>query len=506
MSDRLNRRDFLKLAGLLPLTLASPHWTRRLSGVGGQQNVIVIVFDAFSAYDISLYGYQRETMPNVARLAKRAIVYHNHFAGSNFTTSGTATLLTGTLPWTSRAIKQNGKVANAVITHNFFDAFPDYYRIAYSHNKWAFTLLNEFRREIDDLVARDKLLVASYDSFITALFSHDDDIASVSWTRDFKPDDGYAYSLFLSHLHAMLQNKQVAQLQQLFPRGLPSAGYGDSALLEQAMEWIESTVRTIPKPFVSYFHFLPPHAPYNAPLQFVDRFKGDRYRPPEKPVDAFGINRSEKFVTTSRMHYDQYILYVDREFGRLYDRLEQAGILDNTWLVLTSDHGEIFERGMKGHSVQALYQPLVHIPLLIFEPGRTAGMDIHTHTSAVDVLPTLAHVTDHAIPPWSEGTVLPPYSSSDADSNRSIYAVRAIWSDPAAPLTIASTMLVKGRYKLHYYFGYLDRLKVPDMVKVYDIESDPEELVDLALTEKDLTDQLLGDLKRKLAEVNQPYL
>ena len=100
MKSAINRRDFLKLAGLLPLSAAAPGFakliTRPQQAKG--QNVIVVVFDAFSAYNISLYGYQRDTTPNLARLARRAIVYHNHLAGSNFTTSGTASLLTGTLP------------------------------------------------------------------------------------------------------------------------------------------------------------------------------------------------------------------------------------------------------------------------------------------------------------------------------------------------------------------------------------------------------------------------
>ncbi len=98
------------------------------------------------------------------RLAKRAIVYHNHYAGSNFTTSGTASLLTGALPWTHRAIRTNGRVAQSFIRRTIFDAFQDYYRIAYTHNDWAFTLLDQFRNEIDELVARQKLMLQSYDS------------------------------------------------------------------------------------------------------------------------------------------------------------------------------------------------------------------------------------------------------------------------------------------------------------------------------------------------------
>jgi arylsulfatase A-like enzyme len=52
------------------------------SAEAAEQNVIIVVFDAWSAYNIPLYGYSRDTTPNLARLSKRAIVYHNHFAAS----------------------------------------------------------------------------------------------------------------------------------------------------------------------------------------------------------------------------------------------------------------------------------------------------------------------------------------------------------------------------------------------------------------------------------------
>ena len=92
VNNQITRRDFLKLAGLFPLSVALPRVLNSLNNQQGQQNVIIVVFDAFSAAHISFYGYQRDTTPNIARLADRAIVYHNHYAGGNFTTPGTATI------------------------------------------------------------------------------------------------------------------------------------------------------------------------------------------------------------------------------------------------------------------------------------------------------------------------------------------------------------------------------------------------------------------------------
>ncbi|HTP01648.1 MAG TPA: sulfatase-like hydrolase/transferase, partial [Anaerolineales bacterium] len=76
MNGSVNRRDFLRMAGLLPLAAAAPGLhhvlTQPPAARTGAQNIIVVVFDAFSAYNISLYGYSRQTTPNLARLAKRA--------------------------------------------------------------------------------------------------------------------------------------------------------------------------------------------------------------------------------------------------------------------------------------------------------------------------------------------------------------------------------------------------------------------------------------------------
>jgi hypothetical protein len=74
-----------------------------------------------------------------------------------------------------------------------------------------------------------------------------------------------------------------------------------------------------------------------------------------------------------------------------------------------------------------------------------------------------------------------------------------------APLTEASTVLIQENYKLHYYFGYPEAQQA-ELVNLFDIKSDPEELVDLYSSKKGIALELLDELKRKLKEVNEPYL
>ncbi len=508
MNQHLNRRDFLKLAGLLPLSFAAPRsldlLDRLAEAQGKPANVIVIVFDAWSAYDVSLYGYARQTTPNIDRLAKRAVVYHNHFSAGNFTTPGTASLLTGVLPWTHRALNLNGKVIEPFIEKNLFSLFENHYRTAYTHNGFANTFLRQFRNDLENFIPRESLYLRSYDALISTLFGNDDDIASVSWVRAMKvKEEGSAYSLFLSHLYESLQDRRMERLRPLFPRGLPTVGQSlNPYLLENAIDEIGKQVAETPQPFIGYFHFMPPHHPYRTPHEFYDAFKGDGFKSVEKPVDILAreVNREQPL---KRTEYDEFILYCDREFWRFYSYLESKGVLDNTWLILTSDHGEMFERGITGHGSKVLYQPVVRIPLLIFEPGRQAGEHIYEYTSAVDVLPTLAHLALQNKPDWTEGSILPPYNRAQ-DSDRSVYILQAIDNPPLTRLTQASIAMVKEDYKLHYYFGYPE---APDgeLVKLYHLKSDPEELVDLYPSKRGIASELLNEMKGKLTEADRPY-
>jgi arylsulfatase A-like enzyme len=503
MKNQISRRDFLKLAGLLPLGIAAPRLLKNL-GSPSRQNVIVVVFDAWSAYDVSLYGYERNTTPTINQLAKRAVRYHNHFAGGNFTSPGTASILTGVLPWTHRAFQLNGETAKPFETRNLFTALQNHYSIAYTHNSWAYTLLRQFRKNIDELIIREKLMIPFSDTMITQLFTNDFDIASVSWARNMKVgEEGYAYSMFLSHIYEQLAERKTRDISPLFPRGLPTSQIDIGFTLEQARNYIMDRLVSIPKPFAGYFHFLPPHSPYHPSIDFFNTFKDDGFTPADKPLDIFEMEEHKNPIGKRRW-YDEFILYCDKEFGELYASLEQSGLLEDTWLVLTSDHGEMFERGIIGHSTSALYQPVVRVPLLIFEPGRTEGVDIYEHTSAIDLLPTLTHVTGEPAPDWTEGVILPPFASAKEMPDRNVYVVRATENGQYDPFTIASLALVRDDYKLHYYFGYK---QTPDeLVKLYNIKSDPEEMNDLAAVKRETTAELLNELQTKLKEVDAPYL
>ena len=204
-----------------------------------------------------------------------------------------------------------------------------------------------------------------------------------------------------------------------------------------------------------------------------------------------------------RTDYDEFILYVDREFGRFYNSLEASGLLENTWVVLTSDHGEMFERGISAHSTEALYEPVIRIPLMIFEPGRESR---YGHPRANQRGRTCC-------PRWRTSRANPSRRGQRAWScrrsrrptqRRHVFVVRAAKNDPSEPLRRASTAMIRERYKLLYFFGYPEK-GIDELVRLYDLQTDPEELTDLATAHADIAQDMLRELKGRIQESDQPY-
>jgi len=291
------------------------------------------------------------------------------------------------------------------------------------------------------------------------------------------------------------------ELQRDFPRGIP-AFYDMLSPLEDTIDWIMRKLRSWPQPFLAYLHMMPPHNPYNPRREFINIFDSS-LRSVSKPVHFFSEGHTDEVLAKQRTFYDEYIAYVDSEFGRLYDFMQNEGMLDNTWVVFTSDHGEMFEREIWKHTTPTLYQPVIRVPLLISEPGQIERQDVYTSTSCIDLLPTLLHVTGQSIPEWCEGEILPPYGEKEPDLNRSIFVVEAKSNPKYRPFIKSTFALFRGQYKLIYYIGYDD---FDGVFELYDLANDPEELNDLYDSSKSIASDLSNELLTRIQQVNEEYI
>jgi arylsulfatase A-like enzyme len=515
MSKHFQRRDFLKLLALLPSLKLPWSWfpdlpTEKASSQSDQNppNVIVMVFDALSATNMSLYGYHRNTTPNLDRLAKRAIVYHQHYAGGSFTTPGTASLLTGLYPWTHRAFHIYGTVDKRYEQKNIFQAFSEisYDTVAYSHNDLALALLHQFSNGLNTLKKTQELSLLYDNVFSDRLFINDHNAAFLGERVVTRGQRGqtnqYPSGIFFAMLHKIWRTHKQSDIwhtyKELFPRGMPSANDAPIMyLLEDAVDWVIQRMASSPPPSLGYYHFFPPHEPYNTRQDFIDVFI-DGWAPNEKTEHHFTQGHHQNHLNLQRRFYDEFILYADAEFGRFMDQMEERGFLDNTIVVFTSDHGEMFERGILEHVSPTLFDPLVRIPLVIFMPRQGERVDVKSPTSCVDVLPTLLHATGYPTPSWSEGQVLAPFNGMDIVEDRSIYTMDAKENYKNADLGIGTVGMIKGRYKLVYYFGYEDFDKEYEL---FDLENDPEEIENIYASSP-MSKTLKDELQEKLRETN----
>jgi len=216
-------------------------------------------------------------------------------------------------------------------------------------------------------------------------------------------------------------------------------------------------------------HLYDPHWPYEPPTPFSDTYR-------ERP-------------------YEGEVAYVDREVGIFLERLDRAGMLAGTLVVLTADHGEALgEHGERTHG-QFAYESTLRVPLILYwKAGLPQGVRISTRVRLVDLAPTLLQLA--GLPPLAgvQGESLLPLLSNPElqSSERDSYfeAVGFALQNASAPLT----GLYRGRYKYIH-------LPLPEL---YDLEADPKEQRNLVSERPDLHRQMKSALSRFVAESTAP--
>lgn len=502
----LSRRSFLKLLGATAPAILWPRLASQFSGNLNQKdtslpNIIVILFDAMSARNLSVYGYPRPTSPTLERFAEHSTVYHSHYSAGNYTIPAVASLMTGTYPWKHRAINHRGAIKHSMIEDNIFSVLgTDYHRLAFPQNFWANLILSQFNDDIDTLLPSGAFAELNY--VLSDYFPNDKNMAA-------RALDDFAFniadqppSLLFGSLQRMLYSWESNRLiTSGYPQELPhDINYPINFRLEDVFDGLISLFPSLPAPFFTYLHLLPPHTPYRATDQFHNTFR-DGMKPVRKPVHKFSDATPNSDLNLARRMYDEYIASLDWELSRLMDSLESQGILENSYVIVTADHGEMFERGEKGHSTPLLFDPLVHIPLLISAPGQKMRRDIYTPTNSVDILPTIAQLTGKPIPNWCDGKPLTGLGGED-DPERSIYSVEAKLSSANGLLTKATVALWKGNQKLIYYTGY----ETDDSFELYNLSEDVEELNDLYPAQPAIAKKMRDELLETFLAANKPYM
>ncbi len=259
----------------------------------------------------------------------------------------------------------------------------------------------------------------------------------------------------------------------------------DASVTARAVEWLRQTARSPNEPFVLFVGLVAPHFPLLAPKAFFDLYPLDKLPTPKlhpstgykrhpwvQAYADFAHNeasfRSPEERLSAFAAYFGLCSWVDHNVGQILAALRAAGLEGNTTVIYTSDHGDnVGARGLWGKST--LYQESTAVPMLLAGPELRPGV-CETPVDLLDLYPTIL-----------QGAGIDPLPYMDDRPGRSLLELAHAPAEPerlifseyhAAGSNTAGFMLRKGRWKYHYYVRYHPEL--------FDLETDPEELHDLA--------------------------
>jgi arylsulfatase A-like enzyme len=422
-------------------------------------NVLIYLIDTERADHSSLYGYARNTTPFLKKLGAEGLVFEDCQVQAPRTKQSTASLLTSLYSYTHGII-------------NDYDTVP----------RGATTLAEQLRGA----------------GYVTASI-----IANPFAGRITGLERGFDY----------LDEWSVVQR---YRTDAHDRGTDSEAVNKIAFPWLDAHRD---EPFFLYAHATDPHAPYRPPAGFEEKFAnpadtaefdrhyknlgGHHKYAGGTVIDRAGCKRAgvnpDKFIQRAIDRYDGEILHNDRSLEQLVDKLKQLGLLDNTLIIVVSDHGEEFwEHGWTCHG-HSLYQELTHgllvmwNPKLIPVPGR-----VREPVQLIDVMPTALDLADVKIPDVVEGQSLVPFAKGQLFQRRGP-VVTSRFADPEAKKNgfvpenrIDAVALLDANWKLIY------REKGKDVgvsrVELYDRRTDRAEANNVATGHPQEVDRMMTEI------------
>jgi len=335
----------------------------------GAPNVLVLLLDTVRASALSMYGYARTTSPHMDALAAGGTLFEQAVSTAPWTLPAHASLFTGEFPGLlSTSFRRPLDGARGTLAERFREA--GYETVGFVGNAYY----------------------TAWDSGLSRGFLHWHDY-NLSIRQVLRSGWIGQASIMLQLVAARSLGAVVSAVRSAEFVVIPKPG-GDAPnatqITDALLDWEGGRDA---RPYFAFANFFDAHEAYAPPARYRTRFAAD-----PGPRDL----------------HDAEIAYIDDEIQRLLDGLRASGALDNTIVVITSDHGEQFkEHGINGHG-NSLYYHLLRIPLVIRFDGRVpAGRRVDDVVSLRDVgatllslagLPSAATFPGHSlVPTWAGG-------------------------------------------------------------------------------------------------------
>ncbi|MEH0165270.1 sulfatase [Paucibacter sp. JuS9] len=455
----LHRPALLMLAlsvGLLlvqpPRLLSRPAPAAVVAGGADKPDIILITIDTLAEADAQVCGDGPTLMPRLREFAQQATCFSRHYASSNFTTPSTATMETGSLPWNHWAVQIVAKVASPLQPVSLAAQLR---AAGYETHAVSTNLLASPRHHGTD---------RSYDSEVIA--------PSTSWGAKPRevltlfPDTTLPY--WFSAIVPFLDTLDIYRHGEQHPYA-PEQAY---AVLQQRM------AERHQRPQFFWVHTLPPHDPYLPPASTKHKLLNGPELARWSEFQAMGPYAADKqpLMDKYRLRYREAIMGSDEALGRLLDQLRASGRLDKAIIVISSDHGESFERGFLGHAGGLIHNAVLQVPLVVRLPGQQAAQRISTPVSLADIAPTIADLAHAPTLPQADGRSLRAALETGAIEPRPVYAMAMERQSRFETIRAGHYAVIDGDYKLVLHLAEKHS-------ELFDLSRDPLELQDLSKTE-----------------------
>jgi choline-sulfatase len=422
-------------------------------------NILIIMADQLSALALGCYRHPQVISPNIDRLAAEGVVFDTAYSSSPLCTPARYAFMTG------QYVSRCGGFDNAAYLPSTMPTFAHYLRLL----GYRTCLSGKMH-----FVGPDQL--HGFESRLTT------DIypADFGWVPDWHhPED--RIDLWYHNMSSVKQAGVAAITNQL--------GYDDE-VGNQAVKAIYDHARgDDDRPLCLVASFIHPHDPYAARKSYWDQYQQIDINPPkvargavedphcerlEKVIGLDAIDVSADDISRARRAYYANITYVDEWVGKLRRTLEECGLVDDTTILFTSDHGDMLgERGL--WYKMSFLEWSCRIPLVIWNPNQFSARRATQPVSHVDILPTLIDIavttTNQAPPeiidPWN-GQSLNSICHGDDSANMDCAISEYLAEGTGEPML----MIRSDRYK------FIRCATDPDLL--FDLDNDADELVNLA--------------------------
>ncbi|NRB16357.1 MAG: sulfatase-like hydrolase/transferase [Rhodobacteraceae bacterium] len=448
-------------------------------------NIVYLMFDQAKASAMSFMGNADITMPFCDGLARNGWVFDQAYAAAPICTPSRASVHTGLFPQVHGVTcHQNRAPFNVPQLAEVLSA-GGYYTAAAGHYEPERNLGRGWHEQ-SPMHERGPL----FNSWMAHIQSGRRDVAWSSGTIEVDAKDGNS---------ALLTDRALRMLDQAEASG---------------------------RPFFLHMCYDDPHPPYFVPKPYDTMFDPDSLPLPDlgnlddlpdwhkKARSDVGTDQAspEDYCRVLAIYYGM-IRYIDDQMARIYQYLDDKGLLENTWIILGSDHGDYTgEKGLFNKS-ESHYKCLLHVPLVIVPPKNSdepKPRRISDLVSTVDLFPTLLAMAGLA-PPTNQGKDLLGWvRSGHAEPIREVVIAQVGDYQGFIKTSWPSGMPEAGRHKsLTHSIRTLDKVYIQDPDngdEAYDLSTDPRELRNLAQQPDFATDPHFLGLKHQLSQFQQDCL